>query len=58
MTLNTFPFLLNARLKAHKLDQVDGIPKSSDYDVRGQLVAPAIDMRTEPQFLAMLAQAG
>jgi len=37
---------------------VDGIPKSFVYDRDGKLVAQAIDMRTQKQFLEMLANAG
>lgn len=38
--------------------QIEGIPKSFVYDRQGALVAQAIDMRTQKQFLEMLAQAG
>jgi hypothetical protein len=35
-----------------------GIPKSFLFDRDGKLVAVAIDMRTQRQFLTMLAAAG
>jgi peroxiredoxin len=38
--------------------KVEGIPKSFVYDRAGKLVAQSIDMRTQRQFLEMLAQAG
>ncbi len=41
-----------------ELFRVEGIPKSFIYSRDGSLVAQAIDMRTQGQFLAMLAQAG
>jgi hypothetical protein len=34
------------------------IPKSFVYDREGKLVAQSIDMRTQKQFLDMLAKAG
>ena len=37
---------------------VEGIPKSFVYDREGKLVAQSIDMRTQQQFLEMLAKAG
>jgi hypothetical protein len=37
---------------------VEGIPKSFVYDREGRLVAQAIDMRTQTQFLGLLHQAG
>jgi hypothetical protein len=42
----------------NELLHVEGIPKSFVYDRNGKLVAQAIDMRTEKQFLAMLGTAG
>ena len=38
--------------------QIDGIPKTFIYDREGKIVAQSIDMRTQKQFLEMLAQAG
>lgn len=54
----TYPILLDPGRKVNELFQVEGIPKSFVYDRDGKLVAESIDMRTEKQFLAMLAQAG
>jgi peroxiredoxin len=54
----TYPILLDPGGKVNELFRVDGIPKSFVYDREGKLVAQAIDMRTQAQFLAMLAQAG
>ncbi len=54
----SYPILLDPGQKVNKLFQVDGIPKSFVYDREGKLVAQSIDMRTQRQFLEMLAQAG
>lgn len=54
----TYPILLDADRGVNKLFQVEGIPKSFVYDRDGKLVAQAIDMRTQGQFLAMLGEAG
>jgi peroxiredoxin len=54
----TFPVLLDPGGKVHEAFDVGGIPKSFAFDRQGKLVAQAIDMRTEKQFLAMLGQAG
>ena len=54
----TYPILLDPGRKVNELFQVDGIPKSFVYDRNGRLAAEAIDMRTQKQFLEMLAQAG
>ena len=54
----SYPVLLDPGGKVNKLFEVEGIPKSFVYDRDGKLVAESIDMRTEHQFLAMLAQAG
>jgi len=35
-----------------------GIPKTFIYDREGKIIAQSIDMRTQKQFLEMLAQAG
>jgi hypothetical protein len=40
------------------LYQVEGIPKTFIYNRDGKLVAQSIDMRTQKQFLEMLAEAG
>jgi peroxiredoxin len=44
--------------KVAKEFHVDGIPRSFVFDRDGNLVAQAIDMRTQHQFLMMLAKAG
>ena len=54
----TYPVLLDPGHKVGSLFQVEGIPKSFVYDREGKLVAQSIDMRTQKQFRAMLAQAG
>ncbi len=54
----SFPILLDPGQKVNNLFQIDGIPKSFVYDRDGKLVAQSIDMRTQRQFLEMLAQAG
>lgn len=54
----TYPILLDPGRKANKSFLIDGIPKSFVYDRDGKLVAQSIDMRTQKQFLEMLAQAG
>ena len=54
----SFPVLLDPGRKVNELLHVEGIPKSFVYDRDGKLVAQAIDMRTQRQFLVMLAQAG
>jgi peroxiredoxin len=54
----TYPILLDLGRKAAGAFQVEGIPRSFLYDANGKLVAQAIDMRTQKQFLDMLAQAG
>lgn len=54
----SYPILLDPGQKVNNLFQVEGIPKSFVYDREGKLVAQSIDMRTQRQFLEMLAQAG
>jgi peroxiredoxin len=54
----TYPVLLDPGRKAHELFQIEGIPKTFVYDRNGKLAAQSIDMRTQKQFLEMLAQAG
>jgi thiol-disulfide isomerase/thioredoxin len=54
----TYPILLDPGRKANESFHIDGIPKSFVYDRQGKLVAQSIDMRTQKQFLEMLAQAG
>ena len=54
----SFPVLLDPGRKVNDLFIVEGIPKSFVYDRDGKLVAQSIDMRTQKQFLEMLAKAG
>ena len=54
----SYPILLDPGRKVNEQFRVEGIPLSFVYDRDGKLVAQAIDMRTQKQFLAMLAQAG
>jgi peroxiredoxin len=54
----SYPILLDPGQKVNNLFHVDGIPKSFVYDRDGKLVSQSIDMRTQRQFLEMLAQAG
>ena len=54
----TYPVLLDPGRKVNQMFAVEGIPKSFLYDRGGNLLAQAIDRRTEQQFLAMLKQAG
>src|SRR5271165_882238 len=54
----TYPVILDPGRKVNELFQVEGIPKSFVYNRDGKLVAQSIDMRTQGQFLQMLAQAG
>ncbi len=54
----TFPVLLDPDRKVNDLFIVNGIPKTFVYDREGRFVAQSIDMRTQKQFLAMLAKAG
>jgi hypothetical protein len=44
--------------KVNDLFQVSAIPKTFIYDREGKLVSQSIDVRTQKQFLEMLAQAG
>src|SRR5208282_725914 len=54
----SFPVLLDPGRKVNEMFVVEGIPKSFVYDREGKLVAQSIDMRTQQQFLEMLAKAG
>jgi peroxiredoxin len=54
----TFPVLLDPGRKTTDAFSVEGIPKSFIFDAQGQLVAEAMDMRTERQFLDLLKEAG
>ena len=53
-----YPILLDPGRKVNESYKIDGIPKSFIYNRQGKLVAQSIDMRTMPQFLKLLAQAG
>jgi peroxiredoxin len=52
------PVLLDTGGKVAKEFHVDGIPQSFVFDREGKLVAQSIEMRTQHQFLMMLAKAG
>ena len=52
------PVLIDPGDKVAKQFHVVGIPKTFIFDRDGKLVAQSIDMRTQHQFLAMLAKAG
>jgi len=54
----TYPILLDPGRKVNEAFRIEGIPKSFVYDRKGKLVAQAVDMRTQKQFLELLAQAG
>jgi peroxiredoxin len=54
----TYPILLDPGRKVNGLFRVEGIPKTFVYDRDGKLAAQSIDMRTQRQFLQMLAEAG
>jgi peroxiredoxin len=54
----SYPILLDPGRKVNEAFRIEGIPKNFVYDRDGKLVAQSIDMRTQKQFLAMLAQAG
>ena len=54
----SYPILLDPGHKVNEQFHVDGIPKSFVYDREGNVVAQAIDMRTQRQFLALLSRAG
>jgi peroxiredoxin len=54
----SYTVLLDPGRKVNTLFHVRGIPKSFIYDRTGKLAAESIDMRTRPQFLSLLAQAG
>lgn len=54
----TYPVLLDPGRKVNTLFQIDGIPKTFVYGRDGKLVTESIDMRTQKQFLEMLAAAG
>jgi peroxiredoxin len=53
-----YPILLDTGGTVAKSFHVEGIPKTFIFDRSGKLAAQSIDMRTQGQFLALLAQAG
>ena len=56
--LPDFPVLLDTGHKIGGEFHVDGLPRTFVFDREGKLVAQSMDMRTQRQFLGMLAQAG
>jgi peroxiredoxin len=54
----TYPILLDPGRKVNQLFDIQGIPHSLFYNRDGKLVAQAIDMRTQKQFLELLNRAG
>jgi peroxiredoxin len=54
----SYPVLLDPNRIVNGQFAIRGIPNSFVFDRSGQLVAEAVDMRTEKQFLAMLRSAG
>lgn len=54
----SYPILLDPGRKVNDAYKVDGIPKNFIYNREGKLVAQSIDMRTQRQFLELLAVAG
>ena len=54
----SYTVLLDPGRKVNDIYRIDGIPKSFIYDRDGKMVAESIDMRTQKQFLALLAKAG
>jgi peroxiredoxin len=54
----SYTVLLDPGRKVNTLFRVRGIPKTFIYDRSGKPAAESIDMRTRPQFLGLLAQAG
>jgi len=54
----SYPMLLDPGRKVNTAYKIGGIPKSFIYDRSGKMVAQTIDMRTQKQFLALLAKAG
>jgi peroxiredoxin len=54
----TFPILLDCDRKVNTDFDIEGIPETFVFDREGEIVAHAIDIRTESQFRAMLKAAG
>jgi thiol-disulfide isomerase/thioredoxin len=57
-TMPSFPVLLDPGHKVGNEFHVDGLPRTFVFNREGKLVAESIDMRTQRQFLNMLAAAG
>lgn len=53
----TYPILLDPGRKVNDAFRIEGIPQSFVFNREGRLVAQSIDMRTQGQFLQMLAAA-
>jgi peroxiredoxin len=53
-----YHMLIDPGRKVSDALKIEGIPKTFVYDRSGHMVAQSIDMRTRPQFLAMLRTAG
>ena len=54
----TFPILLDSDRRVNTDFDIGGVPQTFVFDREGELVAHAIDIRTESQFRAMLKAAG
>jgi peroxiredoxin len=54
----TFPILLDRDRKVNTDFDIDGVQQTFVFDREGELVAQALDIRTESQFRAMLKAAG
>jgi peroxiredoxin len=54
----TFPVLFDPEQKVTQLYKIAGVPKSFVYDREGNLIAQAIDVRTQKQLRNMLEQTG
>jgi peroxiredoxin len=52
-----YPILIDTDRKAREAFHIEGIPQSFVFNREGKLVAQSIDMRTQNQFLQMLAAA-
>ena len=52
-----YPILIDTDRKASQAFHIEGIPQSFVFNREGKLVAQSIDMRTQNQFLQMLAAA-
>jgi len=53
-----YPILLDKDRRVNDEFGIEGIPKTFVYNREGKLVAQAVDMRTQKQFLDMLGKAG